>query len=141
MAGIYLVSCVSSKLSRAAPAGELYVSPWFKKARALVLAKRAPWFILSAEHGLVRPDVVVTPYEKTLNTISVGERRAWAKRVMQQMDTDLPAADGVVILAGARYREFLLDYLKARFAKVELPMEGLKIGEQLHWLEVNTPSG
>jgi hypothetical protein len=141
VADIHLVSCVSSKQSQAAPAGELYVSAWFKKARAFVLAKNAPWFILSAEHGLVRPEVVIAPYEKTLNTMSVGERRAWAKRVMQQMDTSLPAADGVVLLAGARYREFLLDYLKARFARVELPMEGLKIGEQLHWLEINTPRG
>jgi hypothetical protein len=55
------------------------------------------------------------------------------------MDSNLPAADRVVMLAGARYREFLLDYLRARFGKVELPMEGLKIGEQLHWLSVNTP--
>jgi hypothetical protein len=44
-----------------------------------------------------------------------------------------------VVLAGARYREFLLDYLKARFATVELPMEGLKIGKQLQWLAANTP--
>ena len=137
----FLVSCVSKKQTRSAPAGELYVSEWFKKARAYVQAQGVPWFILSAEHGLLDPDRVVTPYEKTLNRISVNERKAWAARVMQQMDAVLPPAGRVVLLAGARYREFLMDYLKRRASTVELPMEGLKIGEQLRWLKEHTPGG
>lgn len=141
MATVYLVSCVSAKQARAVPARELYISEWFKKARAFVSTQKSPWFILSAEHGLVHPDTVVAPYERTLNKMSIAERKAWAERVKQQMEADLPRADRVVILAGARYREFLFPYLGARFASVELPMEGLKIGEQLHWLKENTPLG
>lgn len=141
MTTVFLVSCVSAKRPREAPGRELYISEWFKKARAFVTSQHAPWFILSAEHGLVHPDAVVAPYEKTLNTMSITERRAWAKHVIEQMDANLPMADGVVFLAGARYREFLIDYLRTRFRKVDLPMEGLKIGEQLHWLSVNTPGG
>ena len=141
MRSMYLISCVAEKQSRPAPARELYVSPWFRKARAFVQAQGAPWFILSAEHGLVAPDTVVAPYEKTLNRISVKERKAWAERVMQQMDVVLPPVERAVLLAGARYREFLMDYLKGRFANVELPMEGLKIGEQLRWLKEHTPGG
>jgi len=137
----FLVSCVSKKRTQSAPAGELYVSEWFRKARAYVQAQGAQWFILSAEYGLLAPDTVVAPYEKTLNRMSVNERKAWATRVIGQMDALLPPTDRVVLLAGARYREFLIDYLKKRASMVELPMEGLKIGEQLRWLKGHTPGG
>lgn len=40
----------------------------------------------------------------------------------------------VVFLAGQRYREFLADHLKSRGIVVEVPMEGLRIGQQLSWL-------
>jgi hypothetical protein len=50
------------------------------------------------------------------------------------MDTSLPGADRIVVLAGIRYREFLMDYLRQRARTVEVPMEGLRIGKQLHFL-------
>lgn len=115
---IYLVSCVSQKTLYPAPARDLYVSPLFQKARAYVLKSSSPWFILSAEHGLVHPDDVLAPYEKTLNNMRVAERRAWAEKVRNQMEQELPDADEVVILAGARYREHLEDWLNRRFAHV-----------------------
>jgi hypothetical protein len=54
------------------------------------------------------------------------------------MEDNLPASDRVVVLAGARYREFLMGYLKARTDIVEIPMEGLAIGKQLRWLGEKT---
>jgi hypothetical protein len=130
---VYLVSCVSSKLANPAPAKDLYASDWFRKARAYVEAARSPWFILSAQHGLLDPHTHTAPYEKTLNAMSARERRDWARRVVEQMETRLPRADRVVVLAGERYRQHLLDYLRKRFSTVEVPLEGLRIGEQLQW--------
>jgi hypothetical protein len=112
----------------------LYLSDWFVKARRYVESAKAPWFILSAEFGLVRPDTVIAPYEKTLNTMGVAERRAWAQRVIEQMKAELPHCEELVILAGARYRENLMDYLRSRAKRVLVPLEGLRIGEQLSWL-------
>jgi len=131
---VYLVSCVGEKQRHPAPARALYTSEWFVRARAFVEAAGAPWFILSAEHGLLGPDERVAPYERTLNGMGVAERRDWAARVVRAMQARLPAADRVVVLAGARYREFLMPYLERRFARVEVPMENLRIGEQLAWL-------
>jgi hypothetical protein len=48
------------------------------------------------------------------------------------------------MFAGMRYREFLMDYLCDRGVDVEIPLEGLRIGEQLSWFgEQNAygPSG
>lgn len=94
-----------------------------------------PWFILSAEHGLLSPKTTIGPYNKTLNTMSTAERKAWAKRVQQQMDDVLPEADEIIILAGSRYRENLIEYLRLRSPKITVPMEGLTIGRQLKWLK------
>ena len=87
-----------------------------------------------SEYGLVTPEGTIEPYDETLNNMSRDRRRAWAQGVMNQMESMLPQADSVIILAGMRYREFLMDYLRHRFHKVNVPLEGLRIGEQLQWL-------
>lgn len=60
-----------------------------------------------------------------------------------QLDQALPDAGHVghvVIFAGQRYREFLLAYFQLRGITVEIPLEGLRIGEQLRWLEQHNTS-
>ncbi len=76
---------------------------------------------------------MIAPYEKTLNRMGVEARRAWAGRVIAQMEAELPQCEEIVILAGARYREFLMDYLRRRAQRINVPLEGLRIGEQLAW--------
>ena len=132
---IYLVSCVAKKKSKPVAAKDLYESTWFRLARRYVERSGAPWFILSAKYGLVMPDAVISPYDETLNRMGVADRIAWAQKVQSQMDEQLPDADEIIVLAGARYREHLEPYLRRRFPAVGIPMEGLRIGEQLSWLK------
>lgn len=134
MATVYLVSCVSQKRLVPTMAKELYISPWFKKARRYAESTGCPWFIMSAEHGLVRPDQVLSPYEKTLNTMPIAERRKWAERVSAQLEDVSPQMERAVFLAGHQYREFLTSHLQNCDIIVEVPMQGLRIGEQLSWL-------
>jgi hypothetical protein len=130
---MYLISCVSKKRTKPAQALDLYVSEWFRRARAYVEITGYPWFILSAKYGFVHPDEVIEPYEKKLSTMSVAERKHWAEKLQAQMDKHLPAADRIVVIAGQRYRELLMSYLRLRAREVEVPLEGLRIGEQLSW--------
>ena len=132
---LYLVSCVARKRHHATSAKNLYQSTFFKLARAWVEREGAPWYILSAKHGLTNPDAEIGPYDETLNQMGVAKRRAWAARVSNQMDEMLPDAAEVVLFAGQRYREFLVEYLEQRFDSVKVPMEGLRIGQQLRWLK------
>ena len=134
MTTLYLVSCVSKKRDQACPAKDLYISTWFRKARAYVELCGNPWFILSAEYGLLDPTTVIGPYERTLNTMPVAERRAWAERVVDQLHEVLNGFDRIVILAGARYREFIIQDLSKMVTEIDVPLEGLRIGEQLSWL-------
>jgi hypothetical protein len=133
---LYLVSCVSVKLAHPAPAEELYASSWFKKARAYVAASCGAWRILSAKHGILKPTDVIGPYDLTLNSIDVAARRAWAKVVLESLD--LGHGDRVELLAGQRYREFIIPGLRARHVQVNVPMAGLGFGAQLRWLARHT---
>jgi hypothetical protein len=75
---VALVSCVKSKQNQPAPAKDLYTSPLFRNLRKYAEDNTDRWYILSAEHGLVDPDQILAPYEKTLNNARKDERLAWA---------------------------------------------------------------
>jgi hypothetical protein len=128
---------VKSKRATAEPAAELYTSPLFRGARAAVESSCDRWYILSALHGLVSPDGVLEPYEKTLTTASVTERREWTDRVLVQLvQTVGPDLQGKTfeIHAGRAYEGFGLSHgLRSAGAVVNLPLEGLTQGERLGW--------
>jgi hypothetical protein len=131
---LVLVSCVKSKLSHAAPARSLYTSTWFTGVREIVEASLARWFVLSSRYGLVAPNEVIAPYDYTLSTLGVAERRAWAQRVLDKLLPKTTGCRRINMFASHRYREFLLEPLRQRGIVVDVPMENLVRGEQLAWL-------
>lgn len=122
-----LVSCVGKKSDKHCAAKDLYQSEWFKKARRWAENNGKRWFILSAEYGLVFPDAILFPYNKTLNEMPIAERRAWGARVSEQIK-GIPEGR-LIVLAGEKYREFL----KSDRHMIEAPLAGLGIGQQLAW--------
>lgn len=132
---LHLVACVKSKASEPCRASDLYHSDWFKKARAYVQARQAPWYILSALHGIVDPNEIIAPYEKTLISMTAQERRAWGRRVTEQLNERKHGADTqIVVLAGLTYRKPISDWMGNRAI---VPMQGMAIGQQLSWLKQN----
>lgn len=138
---IALVSCVKSKRASASPARDLYTSSLFRALRGYAEANADSWYILSAEHGLVHPGKVLEPYERTLNRMPKAERDAWAERVRRQLLEVLPRDAEITLLAGARYREGLEDFLRERGYSVAVPLEGLRFGKQLQRLKELAESG
>jgi len=134
---VFLVACVAHKANAPRPARNLYISPWFRMAATLAERNSNAWFILSAKHGLLPPDKVIPPYNKTLSLMTRQERRTWAEQVLQNLGIVLKNADVVVFLAGLMYRYDLVRTLRERGHTVQVPMEGLRIGEQLAWLKRN----
>lgn len=132
-----LISCVAAKGPSSAPAGELYRSVWFRKAREFARRAGGSWFVLSALHGLVHPDTVIAPYDRTLGRMSAAERAAWSRRVLAQIAEQIPNDEPIALLAGAMYRAGIEAELRAqpgRRGEVFAPLARLGIGEQLHWL-------
>ncbi len=132
---IVLVSCVSEKRSIPSPARSLYTSAWFKKATAYAEKIADEWYILSAKYELVNPDQMLEPYNMTLKTMPKPVRKNWAERVFVTLQPHLKSSDTVIFLAGQVYREFLPALISQIDIKTEIPMEGLRIGEQMHWLD------
>lgn len=132
---VSLVPCASRKLNTPAKARDLYTSALFLKMRAVVEQLGAPWFILSAKHGLLRPDERIDPYDLTLKDMGVVERRSWARKVIGQMEERLLPVERVIVLAGQSYREFLMDWLTRHASRVETPLAHLGIVRQLQFLD------
>jgi cytoplasmic iron level regulating protein YaaA (DUF328/UPF0246 family) len=135
MAVIASVSCVKTKQDTAAPAAELYTSDWFRKARRYVEEQADRWFILSAKHGLVQPDEVLEPYEKSMHDMTASERREWASQVVSDLIPHLQTHDQLLVLAGRIYRDHVIPAVSGRVKEVVIPMEGLGIGQQKAWLK------
>ena len=63
------------------------------------------------------------------------ERLAWAELVQLQLLELLPTGAEVILLAGLRYREEIVPFLRERGFSVSVPLEGLPIGKQLQRLK------
>ena len=133
MKTIVLISCVKQKLNKPAKAKELYVSDLFKKffAYAKTLSPDMV-YVLSAKYGLLNCEEIIEPYELTLNTMGVKERKNWSGKVIDQLGkvSDL-SCDKFIFLAGERYRQYLLPHI----SHYEIPLQGLRVGEQKQWLK------
>lgn len=135
---VVLVSCVSRKRSEPHPAQDLYCSDWFKKARIFAETFGDRWLILSALHGIIEPEEIIEPYDHTLYGQKKQERASWASRTARTLRSSIPPKSKIIILAGEIYREFLIPELADRY-EIEIPLEGLGIGQQLRALiELNT---
>jgi hypothetical protein len=134
MPEIGLVSCVKTKRDEPAQPKDLYTSHYFEKMRAYAEQYHDEWYILSAKHGLLDPDgEPIEPYEETLRNYSKAQKREWASRVAGQMRERglLETKTTLVIHAGKDYYVELLPYLEDM--TVEIPTEGLGIGEKQAW--------
>ena len=131
---IGLVGCVKEKRAVIASAGDLYTSTLFSGRRDYVERSCTGWYVLSAKHGLLRPEVMVAPYDESLNDAGRAARRAWSEWVLRQLVVELGPLGRFTfeIHAGANYRDFgLTERLHLAGARFEVPAAGLRQGEQL----------
>lgn len=133
---IVLIGCARRKLNRPARARDLYVSAGFLKRMAYAEATACPWFVISAERGLLAPDSLVEPYDTHLEEQTRDYRRAWGEWVVAQL-SGLHQLQGVTVEvhAGASYVEPLREPLAREGALLSAPLAGLRQGERLAWYD------
>jgi hypothetical protein len=131
---LVLISCSKSKKNYRCPAKELYSeSPTYQKKLRLAHLQDAEVYILSAKHGLVHPDQILEPYDKTLSDDNTSQQKAWARKVFQQMNAKkiLNNVSEVVFYAGQTYSDRLAKLIATqKKVKVKRPLEGLGSGLQ-----------
>jgi len=140
MKRICLIACASSKQDTPQAAKDLYISALFQKSVGWMNKQNFDyWFILSAKHGLLPPDKVIAPYNQTLNQMPVKQRIQWSINVYQSLKPYLDKNTSVTFLAGDKYRsKHLVHLIQKVECEILVPMEGMRIGEQLKWLTKNS---
>lgn len=123
-----LVSCCKPKLEQPAPARDLYLSPLFRMSVEVCEQRFDEWAILSAKHGLVDPDQVVSPYDESLTSMPAARRRDWARRVEHEICTTWLGPTVFHVFAGRHYVAAL-----ANLPHVD-ELHGLSIGHRLRRL-------
>lgn len=141
-----LISCSKTKLEHVfkAQAVDMYRGYLFKKSVMYVNTLNMPYMILSAKYGVVEPWDRIENYDHSLVDASKNYRHQWAKWVgtslTRRFPNDFPR--DVTLLAGEKYTHpELMTYLKRRCARVHQPLQGLRLGEQLQWLNRQLTQG
>ena len=129
MKTVVLLSCVRKKRNYRTKAEDLYISPWFNLAlRYAKSLDPEKILILSAKHGVLDLEQEVDPYELSLRQLSNIDKRFWAERVLEALNTySSVATTRYIIIAGEAYRKYLIPHL----GNVDIPLKGLGIGKQL----------
>lgn len=138
---IALLSCTKSKAPCPAPARDLYApSALFRKALAYVEPQVDLVYVLSAKYGLVTLDQPLEPYELTLKTMPAEQQAAWASQVLGQIQvrhgTNLTGFT-FEFHTGVEYRKHLERHLRRAGATCTCPVEGLPIGDRLHYYGID----
>ena len=139
---VVLITCVYEKLAVPAAARDLYVGPLFERSRRYAERQPGPWYILSGEHGLVRPTDWLAPYDTDLADMSTGYRRAWGSWVLAKLDRDRGGVAGTVIEVHAPewYVDPIREPLIRRGAHVALPLRDVPREEWPGWYDDQLPS-
>ena len=128
MSDVTLIQCTDGKRDEPAPAKDLYdTSAYFRVMRRWARARGDPWFILSAKHGLVRPDTWLEPYDE--RGLSVEQ----AETIATQLHAD--GVTTVHLTAGRDYTGELVPELEARGIDVVNHFAGERIGTRRSKLE------
>ena len=136
---IVLISCASKKLAYKSKAEDLYISTLFRLSFAYAKKlKPDNIFILSAKYGLLNLNDEIAPYNETLNNKSTSDIKLWAKKVVIELEklTNL-GNDLFIFFAGKKYRKYILPHVN----NYEIPLKGLRIGEQLKFLKEKIEQG
>jgi len=134
---VVLVGCVKTKAPGASAARDLYVSPLFERRRRYAESSGQPWYVLSAEHGLLDPGSIIEPYDVYLADQTADYRQAWGEWVAAKLTRVRGSIDGLVIEvhAGTAYVDAIQEPLRRRGAVLLTPLAGLRRGEQLSWYD------
>lgn len=132
------VACGKPKQPNPAPARELYNSTQFKICARFVQAYTDEWFILSALHGVLEPETVIAPYERSLASMTPEGRRNWRRKVAEQIASRYDGDTVFLTPAGKLYRAALPSQ---RTICPWDTMADMKFGKQKRWMLEQIRSG
>ena len=128
---VAFIGCSSTKARVPCIAERLYRGVLFRKSLAYCRQEQFDAiYVLSAKYGLVALDERLEPYDLSLRSFSLVNRRAWAERVKEQMHQRGIQEEEVWFFCGKLYHEHFMG---------SKPMQGKSIGRCLAFFNERTP--
>ena len=111
-----------------------YKSPLFIKSVEYAKQHYHRLYFYNAKDGLLLPDQWISPYDISIKTFSLSEKKAWAHRVIASLrEFEHPNEVCIYLHGGMIYRKFLEPELLSHNFQFQVPLKGFSIGQQLKW--------
>lgn len=123
---IIIIQCSNSKKSQQTKASELYTSERFNLSKKIAEKYAKTWFILSAKHGLIEPDKLVTPYDRTITDFSVDEKKEFISNVINQITKLELTNKRLIFLTDPDYTDEIVNFLKNTCSDIISPFSQIK---------------
>ena len=122
---IIIISCGKRKLEGKAKAKDIYIGSLYHQKLEYVrtLYPKHEFYIISAKHGLIHQDVVISSYDRVLPS-STEDYQDWLDLVTKQLQ-DFDSKEEVLFLGGARYYVPVDEYFTG---KKYAPLLGKSLG-------------
>ena len=123
---IIIISCGKQKLEGRAKAKDIYIGSLYHQKLEYVrtLYPKHEFYIISAKHGLIHQDVVISSYDRVLPYSTEGYQD-WLDLITKQLQ-DFDSKEEVLFLGGTRYYVPVDEYFTG---KKYAPLLGKMIGE------------
>ena len=122
---IIIISCGGRKLEGRAAAKDIYIGSLYNQKVEYVrtLYPNSEFYIISAKHGLIHQDVVISSYDRVLPS-SGEDYQNWLNLVTKQLQ-EFDSNEEVLFLGGARYYVPVDEYFTG---KKYAPLVGKSLG-------------
>ena len=123
---IIIIRCGKRKLEGRAKAKDLYIGSLYHQKLEYVstLYPDNEFYIISAKHGLIYQDKVISSYDRVLPAANNDEYKKWLELVTEQLK-DFDSTEEVLFLGGARYYTPVDEYFTG---KKYAPLLGKSLG-------------
>ena len=123
---IVIISCGKRKLQGKAKAKDLYIGSLYRQKLEYVstLYPKHEFYIISAKHGLIHQDKVISAYDKKLPYFDNDYYQEWLDLVTEQLK-EFDSEEEVLFLGGARYYVPVDEYFTG---KKYAPLLGKSLG-------------
>lgn len=139
LVNIGIVQAGKTKRQEATRARDLYTGSLFVASRRWAETRMDDWVILSAEHGVLDPDAIVSPYCKSLRSLNLRERVAWGKVAA---DSITRRYRGMATLLHCVASDSFVELLDPFIDRLLLcPVAKLNMGERIRWFTSECEKG
>lgn len=135
MKNVFLITCTKAKADKPLPAKDLYISNTFILSRKIAEKYGDIWFIISAKHGLLNPEKIISPYDLDIQTLSKTNQNQWADKIAYSLSCLVNNDDHIIFLGDNGYYDILNDKCRGKGVNLINPLSNKSDNEKNVWMK------